>query len=110
MAYDEALVERVRDVVGVRPRVAERKMFGALAWFIGGEHGVRRPWRGAGRPPRAARRPSASSPSRMSARSSTRGRRMGGFVVVGPEGIASDEELARWVDCGADYAASLPPK
>ena len=34
---------------------------------------------------------------------------MKGMVYVGPEGVASDPELARWVDAGADFAASLPP-
>ncbi len=32
------------------------------------------------------------------------------MVYVDPEGTASDEGLAAWVDAGADYAASLPPK
>ena len=39
-----------------------------------------------------------------------RGRRMGGFVVVGSPGIAEDDDLARWVDAGAEFAATLPPK
>lgn len=32
------------------------------------------------------------------------------MVYVEPEGTASDEELAKWVEAGADYALSLPPK
>jgi len=32
------------------------------------------------------------------------------MVYVNAEGTASDEDLAAWVDAGADYAASLPPK
>jgi hypothetical protein len=35
---------------------------------------------------------------------------MRGFVLVEPDGLADDAELAGWVDAGADYAASLPPK
>ncbi len=38
------------------------------------------------------------------------GRPMRGFVKVQPEGIAADADLARWIDAGAAYAASLPPK
>jgi hypothetical protein len=38
------------------------------------------------------------------------GRTMRAFLTVGADGIASDAELARWVDAGARYAASLPPK
>jgi hypothetical protein len=35
---------------------------------------------------------------------------MRGFVIVAAEGVAGDEDLARWVDEGAARAASLPPK
>ena len=33
-----------------------------------------------------------------------------GMVYVGVDGIATDEDLARWVERGASYAASLPAK
>jgi len=32
------------------------------------------------------------------------------MVYVAPDGVATDDELARWVDAGASTAASLPPK
>ncbi len=35
---------------------------------------------------------------------------MRGFVVVDGEGVAEDDELEEWVERGAGYAASLPPK
>ena len=35
---------------------------------------------------------------------------MKGFVVVEPEGVEDDAALARWVDVGAERAASMPPK
>jgi hypothetical protein len=38
------------------------------------------------------------------------GRRSRGFVVVAGPAVAGDDELARWVEAGADHAASLPPK
>jgi hypothetical protein len=38
------------------------------------------------------------------------GRKMRGFITVESSAVASDDELARWVDAGASYAASLPPK
>ena len=39
-----------------------------------------------------------------------RGKKMGGWLIVARDGLESDEDLAEWVDAGADYAASLPPK
>jgi hypothetical protein len=42
MAYDEGLATRVRDAIGDRPGVDEKKMFGGLAFLLHGEHGLRR--------------------------------------------------------------------
>ena len=33
-----------------------------------------------------------------------------GMVVVAGESVTADADLARWIDAGADHAASLPPK
>jgi TfoX/Sxy family transcriptional regulator of competence genes len=38
------------------------------------------------------------------------GKPMKNMVYVDAEGTASDEDLAAWVEAGADYATSLPPK
>jgi TfoX/Sxy family transcriptional regulator of competence genes len=38
------------------------------------------------------------------------GRPMKGMVFVASTGTASDDDLASWVDSGADFAASLPSK
>ena len=37
------------------------------------------------------------------------GRPMTGWILVGAEGVASGDNLARWVDTGVAYAESLPP-
>src|SRR3970040_1236141 len=36
MAYDETLAQRIREAVGPRPDVSERKMFGGLCFTTGG--------------------------------------------------------------------------
>jgi len=38
------------------------------------------------------------------------GKKMRGWLIVAREGVESVEALVGWVDAGADYAASLPPK
>lgn len=38
------------------------------------------------------------------------GRAMSGWVMVGPEGCESDEELSGWVEQGASFASTLPTK
>jgi hypothetical protein len=37
-------------------------------------------------------------------------RPMRGWIVVSPEGIASDADLASWIDQGVAFAENLPPK
>ena len=110
MAYDEALADRVRDVIAIRSGMTEKKMFSALAWFVGGNMacGVLNDELLVRLDREEAERATAEPHVRPF--EPAKGRRMGGFVVVAPEGIADDEQLARWVDCGADHAASLPPK
>ena len=110
MAYDEGLCERVRDVIAIRAGVTERKMFSALAWFVDGnmacavlddELMVRLGKEGAER---------ALAEPHVRQFTSGKGKPMGGFVLVAPPAIADDEDLARWVDAGAEFAATLPPK
>ena len=110
MAYDEALAERVRGVIGGRSDVTERRMFSALAWMVGGhlacgvlgdELLVRLDREEAER---------ALAEPHVRRFENAQGRPMGGFVVVGAEAIADDDALAEWVDAGADHAASMPPK
>ncbi len=110
MAYDEALAERARAIIGARDALTERKMFGGIAWMIGGnlacgvmgddlcvklsedearsalEEPDVRPFEMSGRPPAKS------------------------FVLVSGSALGDDPELARWVDAGADHAASLPAK
>src|SRR2546423_14711359 len=40
MAYDEALAARIRDCIGAAPDLTEKKMFGGLAFLIGGHNAV----------------------------------------------------------------------
>ena len=110
MAYDEALAERVREVIGIRAGVVERRMFSALAWFVDGNMAcavldedllVRLEREEAER---------ALAEPHVGPFEPGKGRKMGGFVRVSPAGLEADEQLARWVDAGADHAASLPPK
>jgi TfoX/Sxy family transcriptional regulator of competence genes len=110
VAYDEALAERVREVIGVRSGVKEKRMFSSLAWILDGNMAcavygeellVRLGKEEAER---------ALAETHVRQFEPAKGRKMSGFVVVAAEGIVEDDELAGWIDLGADYAASLPPK
>ncbi len=110
MAYDEGLAERVREVLAPRTGVTERKMFSSLAWMVGGNMacGVLNDELLVRLDREDAERATAEPHVRQF--EPAPGRTMRGFVVVSAEGIAEDEALAEWVECGADFAASLPPK
>ena len=111
MAYDEAMAQRVREAMSARPDVSERKMFGGLAWMIGGNMAVAVMSTGGlivridpEDAEAAFKEPGAGPFGREGAKPMT------GFVVVEPEGLVDDAELARWLDTGAARASSLPPK
>jgi hypothetical protein len=109
MAYDEALAERVRAVVSLREGVTEKKMFGGIAFMVGGNMacGVSGDELMVRLDPDEAEKALSEANVRVF---DMTGRPMRGWILVGPEATAADDELAGWVDAGADFAASLPAK
>ena len=111
MAYDERLADRIREIIGARPDVVEKKMFGGLGWTIGGNMAV-----GVMRFDHLVVRiePSETESALTEPGASEFGRPgrtpMTGFVVVDPVVLEDDSALASWVDRGADRASSMPPK
>lgn len=106
--YDEALAERVRVELAALTPFTERKMFGGLAFLIGGNMacGIVRSElmvrTGPERYDEALARPHAG-PMVFT------GRPMKGMVFVAPDGLG-DNDLASWVRLGAAYAGTLPSK
>jgi TfoX/Sxy family transcriptional regulator of competence genes len=109
MAYDEALAERIRPIIGARGEVAERKMFGGLTWMLQGNMacGVLGDDIAVRLLPEDADRALEEPGTR---RFDMTGRPARGFIVVSGEAVGDDAALARWVNAGADYALSLPAK
>lgn len=109
MAYDEGVAERLRDLYGDAPGVSEKKMFGGLAFLVGGHMscGV------VGETLMVRVGPDAyeDALSRPHARQMDfTGKPMKGFVYVDPAGFASDEALRSWVGLSLDFVSSLPSK
>lgn len=109
MAFDEALADRIRDVLTSRPEVSERKMFGGIAFMLAGNMavGVIGEDLMVRLDPTDAKKALTEPHTRPM---DFTGKPMKNMVYVDAEGTASDESLAGWVEAGADYAASLPPK
>lgn len=109
MAFDESLAGRVRELLEARAGVSERRMFGGIAFMVTGNMAV-----GVIGDDLMVRLDPADA-ERALAEPHTRpmdftGRPMKGMVYVDPGGTAGDEDLAGWVEAGAEFAASLPPK
>jgi len=107
MAYDERLAARIRELVAGEANLTEQKMFGGLAFLIGGNMAVAASGQG-GLLVRVDPQESEELVATTSARPmEMRGRQMAGWLRVDPE---DDAELAAWVERGTAYARSLPPK
>jgi hypothetical protein len=110
MAYDEELAARIRELVAGEPGLTEQKMFGGLAFLIGGNMAVAASGEG-GVLVHVDPAQSDELVSKTNARlMEMRGRSMRGWVRVDPEDVRTKRQLARWVDLGTAYARSLPPK
>lgn len=113
MAYDVELAGRARavltDVVRDGPDVVEKRLFGGVGYLVAGNMAVGVRHRsllvrlGADDAAEALGEPGAR-PFEMAGRTSK------GWLLVDPPGTADDADLRRWVERGAAYALSLPPK
>jgi TfoX/Sxy family transcriptional regulator of competence genes len=110
VAYDEELAARIREIVAAEPDLTEKKMFGGLAFLIGGDRAVAASGQG-GLLLRVDPAESDSLVASTNARPmEMRGRELKGWLRVDSEDLRTKRELSRWVDRGAKYARSLPPK
>ena len=110
MAYDEELADRLRALLGGRPGLTEQKMFGGLAFLIGGNMAIAASGQGGilvRVDPAESDELVATTPAEPM---EMRGRSMPGWLRVETGEVADDAALAEWVERGAAYAASLPPK
>ena len=110
MAYDEELAGRIRALIGDEPAVTEQRMFGGLAFLIGGNMAIAASGQG-GILVRADPDESDALVAASTARPmEMRGREMRGWLRVEADDVGTDAELSKWVDVGSTYARSLPAK
>jgi hypothetical protein len=109
MAYDEELAIRIRDLLAREDRIAEKRMFGSLAFLAAGNLAV------CARSDGVLVRVGPANAEEALTRPQTRplemgGRPMKGWVLVAAEAVEDEEALADWVGRGLAFARSLPPK
>jgi hypothetical protein len=110
MAYDEDLANRIREALAGRDGVEEKKMFGGLAFLIGGHMAVSASGQGGLLLRCDPAETDALVAREQASRFQMRGREMDGWLRVAPAGVEEQRDLERWVAIGATYAGSLPAK
>ena len=110
MAYDEELAQRLRELLSAEPDVTEQKMFGGLAFLIGGNMAVAASGQGG----LMVRVDPADSDGLVANTKAClmemRGRPMRGWLRLALEDVRTEVELATWVGRGTTFARSLPAK
>jgi TfoX/Sxy family transcriptional regulator of competence genes len=110
VAYDEALARRIRELVAREKSVSEKKMFGGLAFLVGGNMAIAASGQG-GILVRVG--PEQSDKLVASTKASVaimRGRPMAGWLRVDGADVRTKPQLSKWVGLGTTFARSLPAK
>lgn len=110
MTYDPELADRIRELVTAAHPVTEQKMFGGLAFLVGGNMAVAASSDGG-----VLVRCDPADTEHLLATTRAdemvmRGRTMRGWLRVAAADVGTTEQLEEWVERGASYAAALPPK
>ena len=110
MARDDELAGRMRAALADEPGLVEKRMFGGLAFLVGGHLAASASSRGG----MLLRADPARSGELLAepgvAPFEMRGRPMAGWLHVDAAVLEDDDDLARWLDLGLGYARTLPPK
>lgn len=109
MAYDETLAERIRQKVGHRKGISEKKMFGGIAFLLDGHM-----FAGVSDDSLMARVGRDSWESALGKEHVREmdftGKSLRGYVFVDPKGLEDDAALESWLDQCAAFAMTLPSK
>jgi TfoX/Sxy family transcriptional regulator of competence genes len=110
VAYDEDLANRIRELIAGEAAVTEKKMFGGLAFLIGGNMAVAASGQGGILVRVDPEEGDALAAKEHAGPMVMRGREMQGWLRVDAEGVRTKRQLETWVRRGVAYARSLPPK
>ena len=109
MAFNEALAQRLRDVLYPLTTAEEKKMFGGIAFMVSGNMtvgviqdnlivrvGLEKYETALGKPGVDLFQPT--------------GKPMAGWVTVLPEGHQTDDDLKYWIELALEFVKTLPAK
>ncbi len=110
MAYDTELADRIRFLIGAGPGVTEKRVFGGLAFLVGGNMVVSASGHGGALVRVAPTETDALIAAGNATLAVMGGRTMQGWLRVSSKDLETDEQLTEWVSRPVAYARSLPPK
>lgn len=106
MAFDEDLADRIRELTEPQRNITEKKMFGGIAFMVGGKMAVG--IIGEDLMVRVGPDDHEAALKRAHVRPMDfTGRPMKGYVYVAPEGVRTKAQLAKWVERGIAFARTL---
>jgi TfoX/Sxy family transcriptional regulator of competence genes len=110
MAYDEQLADRLRGLLAAENGVAEKKMFGGLAFLVNGNMAVAASGQGGilvRVDPTESEHLVKTTPAEEMV---MRGRSMAGWLRLDSAEVNTDADLRTWVERGVGFTRSIPPK
>ncbi len=110
MAYDEDLAQRIRALVATQEGLREQKMFGGIAFLVGGNLAITASGQGGilvRGDPEQSDQLVAGTRAEVAVMG---GRAMAGWLRVASEDVRTARQLKPWVQRGTSFARSLPAK
>lgn len=109
MPFNATLADRIRQQLGKRKGLAEKKMFGGLAFLLNGNMccGVHHDEMIVRLEPVQTEQALRERHTRIFDLS---GKPMQGWILVQAGGLKTEAALAKWINLGINYAVSLPAK
>ena len=109
MAFSHSLARRVRELFGRRRGVTERQMFGGLAFLLHG-HMCVGVWQDSLIARLGVEQAAIALIQPHVQEFDVTGRPLKGWVVVAPNGLENDAQLAAWIENAIEFVSRLPPK
>lgn len=110
MTYETELADRIRRTLREHPEITERKMFGGLAFLLAGHMAAVASGRGGLMVRVDPDRGQASIDAGAAEPAVMRGRPMRGWLRIATADVATEAELAHWVEMSIAFVRTLPPK
>jgi TfoX/Sxy family transcriptional regulator of competence genes len=109
MAYSKSLAKRIRHLLAGRAGIVEKAMFGGVAFLLNGNMlvGV---WQNSLIVRLGPEQGPAALEDEHVREFDVTGRPMKGWIMVEPDGIESDSQLADWIRRATGFVATLPAK